>query len=79
MKMAGRNIMRSPQLILHTYIVGKNSDIKPCIFENIVKASVDILPGFDPRSVANIIYACGLAEYISKMYDWSPLLDLLAE
>ena len=49
--------------ILHSLLVGINSEKKQFILDKVANSSVLILSEFDARSLSNLIYSFGLAEY----------------
>ena len=77
--------------ILHSLLVGINSEKKQFILDKVANSSVLILSEFDARSLSNLIYSFGLAEYkpnliylcglvecAPKVEDGRTILDVLA-
>jgi len=69
----------TPQRILYDLIIGDNSSNKEFIFKVLVEPSMIILHKFDARSLSNLIYAYGLADYVIKFEDSSTLFDLFSQ
>ena len=68
----------SLQRILHTLLVGINSENKHYIFSEIAVHAVPILSEFDARHLSNLIYSFGLAEYVPKDESGRSIFDVLA-
>jgi len=64
--------------LLHNLLVGINSERKQVIFDKVTKTSVLILSEFDARSLSNLIYSFGHAEYVPKVEDGRTIFDILA-
>jgi len=73
-----RSTRGSPHQILQKILIGKDSENKYYIFTVIAKTLVSILRGFDARSLSNLIYACGLIEYV-LIEDGITLFDVFAQ
>ena len=64
--------------ILHNLLIGVNSERKQCILDIVAKSSGLICSEIDARSLSNLIYSFGLAEYIPKIEDGRTIFDVLA-
>ena len=64
--------------ILHNLLVGINYENKHYIFSEFAMHAIPILYTFDARSLSNLIYSFGLAEYVPKVEDGRTILDVLA-
>jgi hypothetical protein len=64
--------------ILHTLLVGINSENKHYIFSEISMHAIPILSKFEARYLSNLINSFGHAEYIPKVEDGHTILDILA-
>ncbi|KAL7530600.1 hypothetical protein ACHAXR_004948 [Thalassiosira sp. AJA248-18] len=75
----GKRLLRqSPQQILQNIFISNNAETKQSMFGCMAKASMHVLSEFDARSLSNLIYAFGLAEYNLKFEDGGTLFDVLA-
>jgi hypothetical protein len=65
--------------ILHDLLVGINYKNKHYIFNEIVVHASPILSNFDARSLSNLFYSFGLAEFAPKDEDGCTLMDAFAD
>jgi hypothetical protein len=64
--------------ILHNLLVGINSENKHYIFSEISVHATPILSKFDARSLSNLIYSYGHAEYVPTVEGGRTIMDILA-